>query len=137
MAYIRHCISIGRSEHPEWPPQQVLDWHIKDGYWYSSSRHPGLLDGEVVPIRHVPGSTLVGLARITDTRPLYLQPSERPEPDLCFRYPVEFLNEEAVRGVRMQDFGITGTRLRSGLVGLGHGEALAIELTLREAIAGG
>jgi hypothetical protein len=34
-------ISIGRSEHPEWTPQEVLGWHTEHNDWWSSTRHDG------------------------------------------------------------------------------------------------
>ncbi len=125
-----HVIAVGRSDHPEWSAKQVLKWHIDDGYWYSSAEHPGLFDRETVYIRYVPGSRVIGRAIVEDSKPAWLEPADRPEPDLQYRWAVTFLNATPLEGVWMSDFGIAGARLRPGLVGLRHQEVVAIEEAL-------
>ena len=107
----RHAIAIGRSDHPEWTADEVLAWHRDvDGGWYSSQRHPLLCNGDWVVIRFVPGSAIVGLATIEDTNPVPVKPADRPEPDLCWRWPIWIRNLSPLAGLSLSDFGVTGAR---------------------------
>lgn len=132
--YVSHCISIGRSDHPEYTAQQTLDWHIEDGHWYSSVRHPTILLNTPLPVRYVPGSPLVALAAFTDWVPQAVPPADQPEPGLCWRWPCRMLNTKAVEDLMLEDFGVTGGRLRTGLVSLTAGEVARIVHALETAI---
>lgn len=123
-------VSIGRSEHPEWTPETVLGWHIEKDDWWSSGPHDGVFwKGMIVFVRFVPGSEIIGRARILDPEPTYHD--EGPESDLHWQWrPVEYLNSEPIRGVFLADFGIAGGRLRPGLIGLDTPEREAISTAL-------
>lgn len=83
-------------------------------------------------VRFVTGGELIGRARILDPDPIYQE--EGPEPDLHWRWhPVEFLNTEPIRGVFLRDFGISGWRARSGLIGITTPEREAIGAALDRA----
>ncbi len=87
-------------------------------------------------VRFVPGGEIIGRARILDPKPLYHE--EGPEPDLHWRWhPVEYLNNEPIRGVYLRDFGIQGWRARPGLIGLTSQERDAIGQALDDASADG
>ena len=128
-------ITIGRSEHPEWTPEEVLGWHTEHNDWWSSTQHHGRIwKNMTVFVRFVPGGEIIGRARILDPDPVYHE--EGPEPDLHWRWhAVEFLNTEPVRGVFARDFGITGWRARSGLIGITTPEREAIGAALERAAA--
>lgn len=123
-------ITIGRSEHPEWTPEDLLGWHIAGADWWSSSQHYGRIWKDMtVFVRFVPGGEIIGRARILEPTPIYHE--EGPEPDLHWRWhSVEFLNAEPIRGIFLRDFGITGWRARPGLIGLRSEEREAINSAL-------
>lgn len=123
-------ITIGRSEHPEWTPEQLLRWHTAGEDWWSSTQHYGRIwKGMTVFVRFVPGGEIIGRARIHDPDPVYHD--EGPEPDLHWRWqPVEYLDTTPVRGIYLRDFGISGWRARPGLIGLWSGERDAIHRAL-------
>jgi hypothetical protein len=123
-------ITIGRSEHPEWSPEEVLGWHVKNDDWWSSSQHHGRIwRGITVFVRFVPGGELISRARVLDPTPVFHK--DGPEPDLHWRWhPVDFLNETPIRGVFLRDFGIGGWRARPGLIGLSTSEREAIGAAL-------
>lgn len=122
-------ITIGRTEHPEWRPDEVLSWHVANRDWWSSSQHPGIWTGITVFVRFVPGGEIIGRARVLDSKALYHD--QGPEPDLHWRwYPVDFLNQTAIRGVFLRDFGITGWRARPGLIGVSTSEREDIDAAL-------
>lgn len=126
-------ITIGRSEHPEWSPEEVLGWHTEHNDWWSSTQHHGRIwKNMTVFVRFVPGGQLIGRARILDPDPVYHE--EGPEPDLHWRWhPVAFLNTEPILGVFLREFGITGWRARSGLIGITQPEREAIGTALDRA----
>lgn len=126
-------ITIGRSEHPEWSPEELLEWHTEGMDWWSSSRHYSRIWKDMtVFVRFVPGGEIIGRARILDPDPTYHE--HGPEPDLHWRWhPVEYLNSEPIRGINLRDFGITGWRARPGLIGLTGKERDAISAVLDEA----
>jgi hypothetical protein len=65
-------------------------------------------------VRFVPGSEIIGRARILDPDPTYHE--EGPEPDLHWRWhPVKYLNTKPIRGVFLRDFGFEGSRTRPRL----------------------
>ncbi len=119
-------ITTGRSEHPEWTPEEVLGWHTADEDWWSSSEHYGRIWKDMtVFVRFVPGGEIIGRARILDPTPVYHE--EGPEPGLNWRWsPVEFLDSQPIRGIYLRDFGITGWRARPGLIGLRSAERDAL-----------
>jgi len=123
-------ITIGRTEHPEWLPEEVLGWHVLHRDWWSSSEHHGRIwKGMTVFVRFVPGGELIGRARVQDPTPLFHE--EGPEPDLHWRWhPVEFLNVAPIRGVFLRDFGITGGRARPGLIAISTSEREAINAAM-------
>lgn len=123
-------ITIGRSEHPEWTPDEVLGWHTANNDWWSSSQHHGRIWRDMmVFVRFVPGGEIIARARVLDPDPVYHEVG--PEPDLHWRWrPVEFLNRRPVRGVFLRDFGISGPRVRPGLIGLTTSEREAIGAAL-------
>lgn len=123
-------ITIGRSEHPEWTPEQVLGWHVANDDWWSSAQHHGRIWKDMtVFVRFVPGGEIIGRARIADPKPVYHD--EGPEPDLHWRWhPMEFLNIAPVRGVFLRDFRISGWRARPGLIGISTPEREAIAAAL-------
>jgi hypothetical protein len=56
-------ITIGRTEHPEWRPDEVLGWHVANRDWWSSSEHSGRIwKGMTVFVRFVPGGEIIGRA---------------------------------------------------------------------------
>jgi hypothetical protein len=125
-------ISIGRSEHPEWALETVLGWHTEKDDWWSSAPHDGAIWKDmIVFVRFVPGSEIIGRARILDPTPTYHD--KGPEPDLHWQWrPVEYLNTDPIRGVFLADFGIEGGRARPGLIGLDTPEREAINAALDE-----
>jgi hypothetical protein len=126
-------ITIGRSEHPEWALEEVLSWHTQHDDWWSSSQHIGRIwKNMTVFVRFVPGGEIIGRARVLDPAPVFYE--NGPEPDLQWRWhPVEFLNEEPIRGVFLRDFGIGGWRARPGLIGVTTSEREAIGTALDDA----
>jgi hypothetical protein len=123
-------ITIGRSEHPEWLPEEVLGWHVEHRDWWSSSDHRGRIWKEMtVFVRFVPGGELIGRARVQDPTPVFHE--EGPEPDLHWRWhPVEFLNVAPIRSLFLRDFGITGWRARPGLIAISTSEREAINAAM-------
>lgn len=123
-------ISIGRSEHPEWTPEEVWGWHTENDDWWSSSQHFGRIWKDmVVFVRFVPGGEIIGRARIRDPDPIHHE--NGPEADLHWRWhPVEFLSGVPIRGIFLRDFGITGWRARPGLIGVTTPEREAIGAAL-------
>jgi hypothetical protein len=127
-------ITIGRSEHPEWKPEEVLSWHIEHRDWWSSTQHDGRIwKGMLVFVRFVPGSEVIGRARILNPNPTHHD--EGPEPDLHWQWnPVEYLDHQPIPGVFLSDFGIDGGRARPGLIGVSTPEREEINAQLEAAL---
>ena len=130
-------ISVGRSEHPEWTPDEVLGWHTEHDDWWSSTQHHGRIWKDmIVLVRFVPGGEIIGRARIIDPEPIYHESG--PEPDLHWRWhPVEYLNAQPIRGVFLRDFGVSGWRARPGLIGVTTPEREALTAALDAASSSG
>jgi hypothetical protein len=126
-------ITIGRSEHPEWVPSEILGWHVESQEWWSSSQHHGRIWKNMWAfVRFVPGGQLIARARFIDPDPEYHE--EGPEPDLHWLWhPVEFVDSAPLTGVYLRDFGITGWRARPGIIGITSAEREAIAHALGEA----
>ena len=67
-------------------------------------------------------ATFIGDQPVWETAP--------PEPDLVWRYEVEFPARQPVRGVYLRDLGINGARARPGLIGLNGAERTRIDAAL-------
>jgi hypothetical protein len=128
-------ITIGRSDHPEWVVDEILEWHSGSQEWWSSSKHDGRIWRNMWAfVRFVPGGQLVSQARFLDPSPTYHE--EGPEPDLHWRWhPVEFLDSVPLQGVFLRDFGISGWRARPGIIGITSVERDAIKRALDDARA--
>ena len=65
-------ITIGRSEHAEWLPEEVLGWHVQHRDWWSSSEHHGRMwKGMTAFVRFVPGGELISRVRVLDPMPVF------------------------------------------------------------------
>ena len=74
-------ISVGRSEHPEWTPDDVLGWHTEHDDWWSSSQHHGRIwEDMIVFVCFAPGGEIIGRARIIDLEPIHHESGPEPDP---------------------------------------------------------
>src|SRR5437868_2290298 len=89
-------ITIGRSEHPEWTPEQLLEWHTDGQDWWSSKNHDSRIWKDMtVFVRFVPGGEIVGRARMGNPKSSYHE--DGPEPDLHYRWSdVHYLDPEPI-----------------------------------------
>jgi hypothetical protein len=113
-------------------PQEILDFHVDHGAWWSSRRRDHrLADGQLAFARNAGTNELVARARILD-RVASLDPVDD---ELIWRYEVEFLDTVAIRGVHLRDFGLTGGRARPGFISLSSSETALISAALDGAAA--
>lgn len=118
-------ITVNRSAYRDNTPEEVLGWHADAAAWWTSTRHDeSIFNDQTVFVRYAGTNEIIGRARVIDH-----VPTDDPcpgEPDLQWRYAMEFLNREPIRGVHLRDFAVTGPRARRGLIGLRYSEAQAI-----------
>lgn len=122
-------ITVSRAEYHDQTPEEVLAWHVGQRAWWSSSRHDDtLLNGQRVFVRFAGSSEIIARAHVTND-----EPQDEPcpgEPDPRWRYGIEFLDSQPIRGVYLRDFDIGFPRSRRGLIPLSDEETQAIDEAL-------